>query len=45
MGPYSLVDLAMSALQKHATDTLAVSRLRLASTRCSTLLNRPLLTS
>nr|CAB3462195.1 unnamed protein product [Digitaria exilis] len=45
MGPYTLVDLAMSALQKHATDTLALSRLRFATTRCSTLLNLPLLTS
>nr|CAB3466038.1 unnamed protein product [Digitaria exilis] len=44
IGPYSLVDLAMSALQKHATDTLALSRLRFATTRCSTLLNLPLLT-
>lgn len=45
IGPYSLVDLITSALQKAATETLAVSLLRFARTRCSTLLNLPLLTS
>uniref|UniRef100_A0A0A8YTI1 Uncharacterized protein n=1 Tax=Arundo donax TaxID=35708 RepID=A0A0A8YTI1_ARUDO len=36
----------MSALQKAATETLGVlSVLQLATTPCSTLLNRPLLTS
>ena len=43
MGPYTLVDLITSALQNAATATLAV--LLFAKTRCSTLLNLPLLTS
>ena len=44
-GPYSLLNLAMSVLPRHATDTLAGIWFWLASTRCSLLPNRPWLTS